>query len=1428
MIKARQSLFRLITVSLCLIIFAISNARGQQPQASPDGLWTEVPAAKFEGEKAALFAARDNRFRPTNFKLFTLSPAVMRARLAETPREAGLAMAAVARGVPEITIPMPDGSFARFRIVEAPVMAPELAAKFPEIKSYRGQGIDDPGATLRMDISPSGLHAQILSAKGTVIVDPSQGENVHVSFNKHDNRGLSPRFRCLVKSDANRAARGAAIASAAAPISGTQLRTYRLAAACTGEYAASFGGTKAGAMAAIVTTVNRVTGIYERELAVRLMLVPNNDKLIFTNAATDPFTNNNPNILIGQSQTQIDSLIGDANYDIGHTLSTGAGGLASLGVVGVSGEKAQGVTGRDDPFGDPFDVDYVAHEIGHEFGGDHTFNSEAGSCGGGNRNAATAFEPGSGSTIQAYAGICESDDLQKNSDDYFHSISLDQIISTISSGPGSHVATAPTGNHPPVVNAGSVVTIPAQTPFVLKASATDADGDHLSYCWEERDLGTSADVNDPDDGHIPLFRSAKPLPEPTRTFPRWSDILNQTQTVGEKLPKKTRTMKFRVTVRDNNSAGGGIGGADVAIHVKGDAGPFKITAPATASVPSSFVEVNWDVAKTNMAPINCEFVNIKLSQDAGATFPITLASHVPNEGKEIVALPLSATSGLRILVESVDNIFFAVSPTTFNVQPHHSTVVVVRHAEKGPGTDPDLTEPGKQRARTLARLMSAAGTSAAYATNWKRTRQTAQPTATAAGIEITGYNSESELVAPIQALEHGEHVLVVGHSDSVGNILHALGVSETVSPINDEYDNLFVVGLGGSTPTFQRLKYTADEQPVSAPMTVAENSNASEDRMRRSPTVAEQSPASMPQARHAVSVLSHPSATPDDRFADSTESRVVYLSQNWAPDESLDFYSLRQGSPIMHKELFDALEQPDSTALFRDSAYLATFGFLPQKPHAKNPDGYPIGFTGRDAIEISCAACHTSRIIYNSTEYRIDGSQAMTDIDRWQAELVRAMNSTLADGPSVADLEGLGPASKYNLDQSKKFGRFAYRVLGNISPRVSKVYAVLLSLQNDRDRRQRYCDYNDYGRSFKTETERAAATKHEPYGYGRLDALGAILNQATAEMLNDGSNAAVANAPVNYPAIWDAPQHVHVQWNGSVDNTATLGPLGRNVGQVIGVFGLVKTQGDTLVGYDSSVRFDTLERAEDLITKLWSPKWPAEFPRNAALVDHGQAIYRDNCMRCHFEMKRDDPLRQANDVLVPISRPFESYPPLMTDEWTAKNWSIRKAKVGLLAGRYVTKPLGAKFPSDENAKVASRDILTHLVFRSVLRSFVPWRDELTIDDVPQRSMMLARADTADEWMRYKARPLNGVWSTAPYLHNGSVLNIAELLERPENRKKTFRVGTNNYDPTKLGFTDGGPFLYDTSKPGNSNTGHVYGVDLPPEDKDALLEYLKTL
>ena len=653
-----NNFFRIFTFTIVLSIQLIFA------QTSPQNLWQEV-------DESQIVLVGERYIIPQVYRTIKLNVEEMQSFLSGAPLEFSNATRST---VFILDLPMPNGTMQKFSIVESPIMAPELAAKYPEIRTYLGKGIDDPLANVRFDFTLHGFHAMILSPEGNVFIDPYSLGDVqnYISYYTKDFTKIGTAFECEVFSDESRLnelnyLRESMILTPTGP----QLRTYRLALACTGEYTSFFGGTVPLAMAAIVTSVNRVNGVYEKEVAVRMVLVADNDTLVFTNAATDPYSNNDGGAMLGQNQTTVDARIGSPNYDFGHVFSTGGGGVAYLGVVCVNGFKAQGVTGSGAPVGDPFDIDYVAHEMGHQFSGNHSFNGTAGSCSGGNRNASTAYEPGSGSTIMAYAGICSPQNLQNNSDPYFHVINFDEIVSFTNSGSGNGCAVITnTGNGAPTVTVPTGgFYIPKSTPFSLTGSATDPNGDALTYNWEEFDLGPAGAPGTPS-GNAPIFRAWAPTANSTRYFPRLQNLLNNTTVIGEILPTYARTLTFRLVARDNKVGGGGVNYAQMQFNVDGNSGPFAVTSPNTNVnwAGNSLQTITWNVTNTNAAPVNCANVSILLSTDGGQTFPNVLLASTPNDGSESVTIPNTPSTTARIKVQAVGNIFFDLSNVNFVIE----------------------------------------------------------------------------------------------------------------------------------------------------------------------------------------------------------------------------------------------------------------------------------------------------------------------------------------------------------------------------------------------------------------------------------------------------------------------------------------------------------------------------------------------------------------------------------------------------------------------------------------------------------------------------------------------------------------------------------------------------------------------------------------
>lgn len=578
-----------------------------------------------------------------------------------------------------IQLPDPNGKLLEFELSPGHDLHPELEQQFPEISTYRLKSKQNGYGTLVC--STFGLHAQVFSSTGIFFIDPVFNTSTEYYQSYYTHAFKKPQQFAFMPCETLPTAAYDQFKlhqTVSGICTGNVLRQYRIAIACTGEYAKAATGlqnpTIAQTLSKIVVSLTRVNGVYESEAAIRLQLVPSETLIVFTNPATDPFTgNSNANVLINESQTLITNTIGSSNFDIGHTFSTGGGGLAALGCVCYNPAKASGITGSGNPVGDPFDIDYVAHEIGHQFGGNHTFNANSGSCNG-NTNSSTAVEPGSGVTIMAYAGICgSSDNLANNSIPYFQAISYDEITQFSHYGLGAACAqTLSTGNQAPQVWAPVSHVVPVSTPFVLTGMATDPDGDPLVYSWEETDAGvTPAAWNS---GQAPFFRSYNPVASPSRTFPTSAVVLsgNYKGTRGEYLPSVSQTLHFRLTARDQKSGGGGLCYANTEVNIE-MAGPLEITYPSTTGIvwaSASTQTVLWDVNFTDLPPLNADSVKISLSLDNGLTFTALVPS-TKNDGMHLISVPSvsNTNSNCRIKIEPLAGIYYTLSKRPFTIVP---------------------------------------------------------------------------------------------------------------------------------------------------------------------------------------------------------------------------------------------------------------------------------------------------------------------------------------------------------------------------------------------------------------------------------------------------------------------------------------------------------------------------------------------------------------------------------------------------------------------------------------------------------------------------------------------------------------------------------------------------------------------------------------
>ena len=653
--------------------------------------WKEIPL-----EAVSIPAGVERPVEPDAYFVYETDFDAVFQYLSQAPRE--FTPNGKARPL-HFSVPMANGEITTFAINESVIVGERVYQQYPDIRSFSGYALRDPDTRIKITLSPYwGFQGTIRRGdKGMEFIEQiyRHQTSLYMVYDQkafpakyfHPELQTSPDFVELPEdyeharhndipatvSEPQPEERGEQLAD---PVT---LKLYRFACATTGEFGQDHGGTIASLLPAMVNYVSQLNAIYEPELAIRLTLIDNVESILFTNPATDPYTGT---LVPGWRQQNPEAMIqtiGFDQYDIGHVFARYIEGPI-LGQATLSScctdFKGMGCSGGyQNIYGVPF-LNTIGHEIGHQWSALHTWNHCAAldnpeSTPGGNM----ACEPGSGTTIMSYAGACGApDDISGGTLGLYYNIcSLNQIKQFLTTGAGATCGTTVVAdNRPPSVEilTAQNLTIPISTPFVVKCIGTDPDGDNLSYCWEQADIGPSLPLGQ-SSLNSPLFRSYPPTTSPERTFPRIQSIALNQATPSELLPTYTRNMKFAITVRDDRMGGGGVVIDTLFMKSSAAAGPFRVSYPNNSAATwkvGEYQTVTWSVANTDVAPVNCKTVNIKLSTDAGITYPITLATNQPNTGSACVAVPNNIGNTNRIRVEAADHIFFDISNANFKIE----------------------------------------------------------------------------------------------------------------------------------------------------------------------------------------------------------------------------------------------------------------------------------------------------------------------------------------------------------------------------------------------------------------------------------------------------------------------------------------------------------------------------------------------------------------------------------------------------------------------------------------------------------------------------------------------------------------------------------------------------------------------------------------
>jgi Metallo-peptidase family M12B Reprolysin-like/Cadherin-like/Secretion system C-terminal sorting domain/Proprotein convertase P-domain len=649
-------------------------------QTAAPNFWRVVP-------KEAVTAAEQQApiMTPSVYSTAQLDVDGMRQYLAQAPRE----FTEAARQPIVMSLLQADGSLEDFAFVMSPVVGQVLLDKYPEIRTYTGFSMQNQNKKAKITVSPYwGVKILIRRPDHGLEFVERMYEGSDAWYIGYDRMSLPAHLLLppapLTVEAYDRPDIAPTTGRALAPVeergvelnctNKVDLKIYRFACATTGEFAQDHGGTTATVLAAMVNYSNQLNAIYEGDLRIRLVLIDDVENILFLDPATDPYTGNTVGSHMNQNPVIMNTVLGNSDkYDIGHVFARYIPGDPAAGVAGglccTDFGKGRGCSSAVPPYGAYF-LSVIGQEIGHQWDGGHTWTFCPPELGPGD-SPVSACEPGSGSTIMSYAGVCATN-VQNVADLYYHVCSIVQIRDFVENGFGNTCGTTvATDNCAPIVTIPypNNLFLPISTPFELTGTAVDPDGDPMTYCWEQADRGPLVPIGQPT-GNTPLFRTYPAVTSLSRTFPRIQTVINNTSSINEVLPTYSRDLTFCLTARDNRGGGSGVGIDTVHFGVTATAGPFLVTSPNTSADVwnvGEFRYVTWNVANTNGPLVNCKRVNIRLSTNGGSTYPITLATGVANTGNACILVPDNVSSAARIRVEAADNVFFDISNANFRI-----------------------------------------------------------------------------------------------------------------------------------------------------------------------------------------------------------------------------------------------------------------------------------------------------------------------------------------------------------------------------------------------------------------------------------------------------------------------------------------------------------------------------------------------------------------------------------------------------------------------------------------------------------------------------------------------------------------------------------------------------------------------------------------